>query len=182
MRIIAGRFRGRRLRAPEGSDTRPVADRVKESVFSSLAPHLAGARVLDLYAGAGSFGIEALSRGAESAVFVESGRTALTALRGNLDALALRPPEARVVARRVERFLEGEVGEYELVFCDPPWPLASADLEGILESVTRVVGDGFVVVTRRASDRVPRPSRLEIADERRLGDTRIIRYVMANEP
>lgn len=176
MRVIAGRFRGRRLRAPRGPDTRPVADRVKESLFSSLGDRVVAARVLDLYAGAGSFGIEALSRGAASATFVESARPALAALRQNLEALGLGPPEAVVVPRSVDVSLDG-AGAVDLVFCDPPWPLGSEDLAGVLERVAGLLAEGgMVVVTRRAGDAVPAPSGLAIADDRRMGDTRILRY------
>ena len=95
MRIVAGRHKGRRLRAPAGPGTRPTADRVREALFSILGP-MDGRRVLDLYAGSGALGIEALSRGAESATCVESARPALAAIRANLDAAG---EEAEVVAR-----------------------------------------------------------------------------------
>jgi 16S rRNA (guanine966-N2)-methyltransferase len=181
MRVIAGRHRGRRLRAPAGSSTRPVTDRAKESIFSSIAARIPAARVLDLYAGAGSFGIEALSRGAASAVFVESGREALAVLRSNLADLDLLEV-ATVVARRVEAALDDLAGPFDVVFCDPPWPVASADLEAVLARVVPVLApDGLVVVTRRVSDPVPRPRGIGIADDRPLGDTRIIRYAIMSD-
>ena len=95
MRVVAGEFKGRRLQAPAGARTRPTADRVREAVFSMLAD-VQGARVLDLYAGSGALGIEALSRGARLAVFVERDRRALAAIRRNLDAVGA---EATVLAR-----------------------------------------------------------------------------------
>jgi 16S rRNA (guanine966-N2)-methyltransferase len=175
MRVIAGTHRGRRLVAPDTSDTRPVADRVKESIFSSLGTRVVDAVVADLYAGAGSFGIEALSRGATSVVFVESGRKALAALASNLGSLQL---EARVVSGTVERFLLAPAGgHFDLVFCDPPWPLASDTLGTVLEQLWPLLRSGaLVVLTRRAGDPVPRPEGYEIDDQRRMGDTRIIRY------
>lgn len=172
MRVIAGTHGGRRLVAPDTSATRPVADRVKESLFNSIAAELPGARVADLFAGAGSFGIEALSRGADSAVFVENGRKALDALRANLRALEL---EGRVVRADVGTWAPD--GEFDVVFCDPPWPMGRAELERIVEGIVpAVVAEGLVVVTRRASDELPEPAGVRIADERAIGDTRIIRY------
>lgn len=178
MRVIAGRFGGRRLTAPDTDATRPVTDRVKEAVFSSLGPEVVAAEVVDLYAGSGSFGIEALSRGASRATFVESAGPALAALRENLDALGLGPPDAVVVATTVERWLDQPpVSAIDVAFCDPPWSLGSGALEGILASVAaRMSEGGAVVVSRRASDAVPEPDGLVIDTERRYGDTRIMRY------
>lgn len=178
MRVIAGELKGRRLEAPDTSGTRPVTDRVKEAVFSSLARRVMGARVLDLYAGAGSFGIEAISRGASSAVFVETGTRALGALRRNLAALGIDPDRAQVVREPVEAYVAEGVEPVDLVFCDPPWELRSTDLAAVLDAVAQSLSEvGVVVVSRRAADEVPRPARLAIDHERRYGDTRIIRYM-----
>src|SRR6187431_3176030 len=103
MRIVAGRHKGRRLRAPAGAGTRPTADRVREALFSILGP-VAGLRVLDLYAGSGALGVEALSRGAEAATFVDSDPAALRAVRDNLERLGL---EARVFRADAQSFLRG---------------------------------------------------------------------------
>ncbi len=179
MRVISGVFRGRKLAAPSTHDTRPVTDRVKESVFSSLGSFVVDAVVADLYAGAGSFGIEALSRGARSVSFVERGRQAVEALKANLASLGVadRGMDAEVAAIDVGRFLDGEVGPFDLVFCDPPWSLASDELERMLDRLRPQLESGaLVVVTRRASDPVPVPFGFETDDERRFGDTRIIRY------
>ncbi|MFP5332021.1 MAG: 16S rRNA (guanine(966)-N(2))-methyltransferase RsmD [Acidimicrobiia bacterium] len=176
MRVIAGTHRGRKLQAPDTADTRPVMDRVKESLFSSIAAEVPGAAVLDLYAGAGSFGIEALSRGADSAVFVESGRAALAALRANLATLGL---DAQVVAGPVERFVDTDERRFDLVFCDPPWPLGSDAVAAVLSRlVPRLDPDTTVIVTRRTGDTPPEPAGLRIDDVRAHGDTTIIRYVM----
>ena len=119
MRVIAGKARGRRLKAPDTDGTRPVTDRVREAVFSSIGSWVEDAVVADLYAGSGSFGIEALSRGARSAVFVENGRKALTTLRENLATVGLG---GTVVASSVQAYLDGSDQVVHLIFMDPPWP------------------------------------------------------------
>lgn len=176
MRVIAGHHRGRRLQAPDTADTRPVMDRVKESIFSSLAAEVPGSAVLDLYAGAGSFGIEAMSRGADSVVFVESGRAALASLRSNLAALGI---EATVVPGTVERFVAAAADHFDLVFCDPPWPLPATEVAKVLAVLVPRLDDiATVVVTRRTGDVSPEVAGLRIDDVRVHGDTTIIRYVM----
>lgn len=179
MRVIAGTYGGRRLRAPKGPDTRPVTDRVKEAVFSSLGPEVSGSDVVDLYAGSGAFGIEALSRGARHAAFVESGRDALDALRSNLADLGVPPEAFDVEATTVERYLRepDDPRCVHVAFCDPPWPLGSPRLAEVLDTLApRLCPGAAVVVSRRASDPIPRPATLAIDTERRYGDTRIIRY------
>jgi len=131
---------------------------------------------LDLYAGAGSFGIEAMSRGADRVTFVESARPALRALKANLDALDI---DAEVCAMSVERWLTRQDGPHDLVFCDPPWPMASGDLASVLTSLApSLTPDAIVVITRRTGDVEPEPAGMRISDVRALGGTTIIRYVM----
>lgn len=176
MRVIAGRFGGRRLQAPKGrSTTRPTSDRVREAIFSMLG-NLQDARVLDLFAGTGALGIEALSRGAARAVFVECDGAALAALRANLRALGLDEREAEVRRAEAIAALRGareHAETYDLVLIDPPYRRASAMggelspvLAPLLSSQARVV----VESDRRA------PLELawgEIERERRYGDTTI---------
>ena len=123
MRIIAGSARGRPLLAPEGQSTRPITDRAKEGIFNMLAS-LGGVDeldVLDLYAGAGSFGLECLSRGAAAVTFVERGRTAQQALRKNLETLGFGA-QATVLGISVEQALVSLADRaFDLVFCDPPY-------------------------------------------------------------
>jgi 16S rRNA (guanine966-N2)-methyltransferase len=130
MRVIAGRFRSRPLLAPSGLDTRPTADRLRETLFNVLTQgavdRVAGAAFLDLYAGSGAVGIEALSRGAASITFVEQGAAALAVLRKNLENLGLVREAVRVEKRGVGRFLRGslekaELGGFGVVFLDPPY-------------------------------------------------------------
>jgi 16S rRNA (guanine966-N2)-methyltransferase len=141
MRVVAGRFRGRVLTAPAGHATRPTAARAKEALFAVLGD-VSELRVLDLYAGSGALGIEALSRGASFAVFVESARPALACLRDNLAKLGIEA-DCRVLPVRAESALTGltALSPFQLVLCDPPWKnaadalrvverLASADLTG----------------------------------------------------
>lgn len=174
MRVIAGRHRGRRLVGPDTNDTRPIMDRAKESIFNSIAMEIPDARVLDLFAGAGSFGIEAMSRGAESVVFVESGRKALEALRTNLDSLGV---EATVHRADVRTWDAAPDGPFDLVFCDPPWPMAGQIVSEILDRLAdAIVDDATVVITRATADPIPQPNSFWIDDERALGGTRIIRY------
>lgn len=174
MRVIAGRFKGRKLVAPDTRDTRPVTDRVKEALFSSLGSEVQGARVLDLYAGSGSFGIEAASRGAAAVTFVESGTKALQSLRQNLAAIGLK---AEVAPVAVERYVVDMGQEFDLAFCDPPWPLPSSEVSEILAQLAGWVrSGGTVVVSRRVGDTIPQAQGFEISADRRYGDTRIIRY------
>jgi 16S rRNA (guanine966-N2)-methyltransferase len=162
MRIVAGRHKGRRLRAPAGAGTRPTADRVREAVFSILGP-IDGLRVLDLYAG---------SRGAASATFVESARPALTAIRANLDATG---EEAEVVASDAVKWLraasDGERA-FDLVFCDPPYDAAARIAQPLADLLPRVAAPQALIVTE-SSKRNPLVIDLPLADERTYGDTRI---------
>ncbi len=116
MRIVAGEHKGRRLVSPKGPRTRPTADRVREALFSMLGD-VTGARVLDLYAGSGALGIEALSRGAASAVFVERDASAAAAIARNLEALGA--PAADVRREDVQRYLDRAEGAFDLVFVRP---------------------------------------------------------------
>ena len=144
-RIVAGTHRGRRLDVPAGSGTRPTADRAREGMFSSLQSllDLDGARVLDLYAGSGALGLEALSRGAARATLVESDERALVALRANAERLAL---PADVVAQPVERFLAGPPAPYDLVVLDPPYEL---DVDPVLAALPPWLAEDAVVVVER---------------------------------
>lgn len=175
MRIIAGQARGRRLKSPDTKDTRPVTDRVREAVFSSIGEWVVDSVVADLYAGSGSFGLEALSRGASSAVFVERGRKAVAALRHNVKTVGLG---GTVVASTVQDYLDRANHRFHLVFIDPPWDQPSTQLAEDLATLDRLVlPNGEIVISRRHSDPVPAPPETwRVATDKRYGDTRIVRY------
>ena len=168
MRVVAGEFRGRRLAAPRGARTRPTADRVREALFSMLGD-VSGARVLDLYAGSGALGIEALSRGAESAVFVERDARAGAVIERNLASLGL---EQRIVRQEVERFLARTQGTFDLVFCDPPYDSASRLAGPLAERLPGVTPEGARIVTE-SDKRNPLVLPQPLIVERSYGDTRI---------
>jgi 16S rRNA (guanine966-N2)-methyltransferase len=169
VRVIAGAFRGRRLEAPRGGGTRPTADRVREALFSMLGD-LGGVRVLDLYAGSGALGIEALSRGAASAVFVERDLRAAATIKRNLDALGA---DAEVRRQDALRFLAAGQGTFDLVFCDPPYDLAPAPAAALAERLPAVTSEDARIVTE-SDKRRPLELPLPILRERTYGDTRIV--------
>ena len=168
MRVVAGAFKGRRLHAPKGTGTRPTADRVREALFSILGD-VSGARVLDLYAGSGALGIEALSRGAASALFVERDRRALAALRRNLDALGA---DAEVRSQDALRFIAQPEGVFDLVFCDPPYDEASRVAVALSETLPAMLEDDARIVTE-SDKRNPLTLPLPLVVERTYGHTRI---------
>ena len=171
MRVVAGQLGGRRLAAPRGRDTRPTADRVREAVFSILGP-LDGERVLDLFAGSGALGIEALSRGAGSAVFVDDATSAVRAVRENLDALGLSARVVRADAAQALRDAREAGDAYDLIFVDPPYRHAERWAGRLSELLPAVLASGGRVVSE-SDRRAPLALGLRLADERRYGDTLI---------
>jgi len=170
VRIVAGEYGGRRLKAPAGLSTRPTADRVREALFSILG-QVDGLTVLDLYAGSGALGIEALSRGASEAVFVDSSRTAVSVIDENLKSLGADNGE--IVQRDVLDWLRS-AGEraFDLVFCDPPYDAAPRIAQALTEFVPRVAASEALIVTE-SSKRNPLVLDLPLTDERTYADTRI---------
>lgn len=129
LRLVGGAWRSRRLRVPAGPDLRPTPDRVRETLFNWLGPRVAGSRVLDLFAGSGALGLEALSRGAAEAVFVDTSRTAVRALEANIELLGAT--SATVLRMDARRYLARGGEAFDLVFVDPPYAtdLAKRSLE-----------------------------------------------------
>jgi 16S rRNA (guanine(966)-N(2))-methyltransferase RsmD len=150
MRVIAGLLRSRTLVAPRGLSTRPTSDRLRETLFNVLAPRIEGARFLDLYAGSGAVGIEALSRGAEQVVFVERAAAAIRILRGNLASLGLTTG-FEVHLENAAAFLRKRVGGagFDVVFLDPPYDAAgeyAAVLGALGGAAVSALGAGAVVI------------------------------------
>jgi 16S rRNA (guanine966-N2)-methyltransferase len=169
VRVIAGEYKGRRLSTPAGAATRPTADRVREALFSILGP-LDGERVLDLFAGSGALGIEALSRGAQSAVFVDSDRRAIVAIRRNLEAIGV---SAGVRRRDALAYLrDASERPFDLVFLDPPYSSAS-ELAGPLSERLPAVLTKDARIVSESDKRNPLELTLPLLDERTYGDTRI---------
>ncbi len=178
-RIISGLARGRRLRVPP-SGVRPTGDRAREGVFNTLGSllDLDGAAVLDLYAGSGALGLEALSRGAAQVVLVENGPRVLPVLRANVAAVGL--PGARVVAGSVPTVVRGAPpARFDLVLADPPYAVAAAEVLGVLAAL--VAGEwlapGAVVVVERSAREQPWewPTPLTAVRDRRYGEA-LLRY------
>ncbi len=177
MRIIAGEFRSRVLRTPTGMATRPTTDRLRETLFNVLQPRLEEARFLDLYAGSGANGLEALSRGAREAVLVERAGPALAAIRANITALGLQE-RVRVEAMTVGRWLESAAGSFNFIFLDPPYEEA-AEYEQVLGALggsraALLAEDAVVVAEER---RVRRQSAREAKIERQYGGLRQYRLL-----
>ena len=156
MRVIAGHYGGRRLQAPPGEATRPTSYRVREALFSLLGERVEGARVLDLFAGTGALGIEALSRGAAEVTFVDSAPAAIRAVRANLEALDAIADVRRADARRFLGGASAAAREYDLVFLDPPYRLAGR-LGGELTAVLPAVLAPNLWPLTRESPSVPAP-------------------------
>lgn len=179
MRVIAGALGGRALIAPKGHATRPTSDRVREALFSVLGD-VAATSVLDLYAGTGALGIEALSRGATRAVFVENARSALDVLRKNIASLGLTS-SAVVLANPVVRAIRGlsSYDTFDLVFVDPPY----ADLAEAAEAIELLVDQGRcserarIVLEHASRDVAPELKDLLCKNTRRYGDTSLTFYV-----
>ncbi len=181
MRVIAGDAHGRRIAAPRGLATRPATARVRSSIFSRLGARfdLAGARVLDLFAGSGSLGIEALSRGAASTVFVDSARAAAAVIQRNLRTLGFAG-RTRVIVLEVIRALErlaAERARFDLAFIDAPYARdTSAGVIAALVQLELMEPGGWIVVRQDARAPALDPAELELVNQAIVGDHRIALY------
>jgi 16S rRNA (guanine966-N2)-methyltransferase len=175
MRVIAGTYGGRTLKAPPGDGTRPTSDRVRESLFSILGDRTDEARVLDLFAGSGALGLEALSRGAIDVTFVDDNRGAITAIKGNLAALKANAQVRQTDALKFLHAASAGGAQYDLVFLDPPYRLAERLAPPLSEALPAVLAPGAVAVAE-SDRRAPLALDLPLKDERRYGDTLIRIY------
>lgn len=172
MRIIAGEARSRTLKAPEGRDTRPTLDRVRENMFNILRMRVPGARVLDLFAGSGALSLEAVSRGADFAVMVDHDRAAIAAEKANVEALRFGD-RTRILSmdwRRAVALLLSEKEKFDLVFLDPPY--AMRDMTEVMDALTPLLGEDALVVLEHQAEVMP-----ATADGYRMTDSRKYGYV-----
>jgi 16S rRNA (guanine966-N2)-methyltransferase len=170
MRVIAGTHKGRRIDAPAGTHTRPTADRVRENVFNLVQGWVEESNVLDLFAGSGAMGIEALSRGATRAVLVEEDREACRVIEQNLDALGLTGAE--LVRRDVAQYVAAETRQFDLVFCDPPYAEYAAFEATLARYVPRLLVDDALLVLE-TSAKVEPELPLSRRTSRKYGSARI---------
>ena len=175
MRVITGKARGAKLISPQGQDTRPTTDRVKEAMFSIIQFELEGARVLDLYAGSGQLGIEALSRGAKSCVFIDSSRTNVELIKSNLSKTGLAQ-QARVAVMDVVSFLKNTHDVFDIILLDPPY--AMEGLAEVLDLCAAHISDVGVVLceTGKRIDLPDSAGKLTVKREYRYGTTRLQVY------
>ena len=172
MRIIAGEHKGARIFAPSGHDTRPTSDRVRENVFNIVAPWVEDARVLDLYAGSGAMGLEALSRGAEAAVFVETDDEAVRAIERNLDKLRLRGATVVRLGATIALAQEAAAGrKYDLVLVDPPYSMT--DFDALSRYLPTVLADDGLLVLETDARTEPELPGLAVRMSRKYGSTRV---------
>lgn len=185
MRIIAGRFRGRTLATPKSRTVRPTADRVREAVFSILGDRVVGSRVLDLFAGTGALGLEALSRGASCAVFVDSHPSSTALIRTNLARCGIHAPEGEILALNAAAAVSRLASQnrlFDLIFMDPPYGKGwiGKTLE-ILQPVT--ASDALVVAEHHAQDPVADAyPPWKVSDRRRYGTVGVTFFRRTEEP
>jgi 16S rRNA (guanine966-N2)-methyltransferase len=172
VRIIAGERRGHTIFAPRGRETRPTSDRVRENVFNIVAPWVEGARVLDLFAGSGAMGLEALSRGAASALFVESDPEAVRAVERNLDKLRFTGARVARVDSTTALMQESSAGrKYDLVLVDPPYDMTN--YESLSRYLPAVLADDGLLVFETAAKVEPELPGLGVRTTRKYGSTRV---------
>ena len=188
MRVIAGEFKGRRLGTPGWSGLRPTSDRLRETLFNVLAPHIQGARVLDAFAGTGAVGIEALSRGAREVTFVESDPRAVALVERNLGLCRIHDRYAIIRARFADAARRLPAGGFDIVFVDPPYgPEALAEAVGLAAAL--VAPHGRVIAEHARRDPPParsgergsdRPGRLALTRDLGSGDSALAFYAIAD--
>lgn len=171
MRIIAGEMRSRKLKAPEGMDTRPTADRVKEALFSILQGRLYGARVLDLYGGSGALALEALSRGAASAVIADQSPKACQVIQENIDSLDVgkRAQLLRMKDTQALKALHGRRDTFDLIFLDPPYRMDTESVCGQILESQLLKPEGMLVIEHSREKHPAPPAPYRLKDRREYG-------------
>jgi 16S rRNA (guanine966-N2)-methyltransferase len=184
MRIVAGEAKGARLRVPSGREVRPTSDRVREAVFSSLGTSVRGARVLDLFGGSGALGLEAMSRGASEAVFVERSGMIRKVLEANIATLGYQKSSRVIPGNAIGalRRLGGEKERFDIVFVDPPYAsdLAQQAVEELVAS-DLMTPHAIVVVEHMGSKNIHYPKSLQVSSTKRYGTTAIT-FLRQTEP
>ena len=184
MRIITGSARGRRLLTLEGENVRPTTERVKEALFSILQFQIEGRRVLDLFAGSGQLGLEALSRGAAGATIVDSNVKAVACIRRNAEAVlgAECSARAEIIRADYRKAIERLTGAYDLVFLDPPYRMEAAYGDALtrLRAAGRLASGALAILERAEASAISLPEGFSLRDARRYGET-CVEFVVEGE-
>ena len=177
MRVIAGRYKGRRLKTPSWDGLRPTSDKLRETLFNILAPRIAGARVLDAYAGTGALGLEALSRGAAHVTFVEKDRRAVRLIEENAQVCGVKDGYT-IACGDFVTWRGGAEGTFDLILVDPPY--GSRDVRQVLERAASLLApDGLLVLERATRHDPGGPSMLERVRDVRSGDSTLTMFIRA---
>jgi 16S rRNA (guanine966-N2)-methyltransferase len=176
MRVTGGIGRGRRLKVPSGSRVRPTSDKVKQALFNILGDRVDGSAFLDLYAGAGGIGIEALSRGATRVTFVDASRDSLNSIKQNIEQLGFGD-RAAIVLAKAESFLKKPSGPYDILFLDPPYAEEMAPLLELIAAAEIMKSDAIVIAEHFKKQLSPnKAGKLELYREAQYGDTVLAFY------
>lgn len=178
MRIIAGQFKGTKLFTPKNNLIRPTSDRTREFLFSYIGPRIIDAHVLDLFAGTGAFGLEALSRGCREAVFVDSSFSAITLLRRNLEKLGLEAEHHKMRAQQYLKKAFEKERIFDIIFCDPPYTFGEMDriVQMILDARLLKPDTGLLIYEAGRHSPPLSVKQLALIKEKKLGDTLIFVY------
>ncbi len=182
MRVIAGRAKGRQLQTPKGMSTRPTGAKVREAIFSVLASKITNKRVLDVFAGTGAMGLEALSRGAKEATFIEKDRAAQKALKQNIENIGFCE-EVKIFNGDCLKFLPDMRGPFDLVFLDPPYNKGYVNkIMPLLAKPGFLAQEGIIVLETAAKEKeIPADDCWLLQKESKYGDTAVLYYQKANE-
>ena len=183
MRIVAGSLKGRQLELPKGSQARPTGDRAREAIFNILMPRIYGASVLDMFAGSGALGVEAISRGAQSCIFVELDRANAKALRQSLERFGVSSQQGQVIGgdfRQVAPQLIHEGKSFDLIFLDPPYAAGFYE-EAFAFSEKLLKPGGMVIAEHERGWEIPEPKGLVLEDRRQYGKNTMSFYSLRED-